>query len=94
MLINTIYVGLIFPYLHKLDNIRCIINKVLLLLIVSIQIFSKIHSENLPEAFKGIYPWIVSCILILGAIMNGSYIIYRTILWLKKPGIINMKMYV
>lgn len=92
---TTLYICLAMPYLTNLDNIRLLSHRFLVLLLLGFQILtqSKTQSSD-PQSFKSIYPWIIISILSVGAALNGTYIIWKTYLWIKKPGIIDMKLFV
>lgn len=96
MFVSTVFIIIITPYQRQIDNVRLIINRVLLLILVSIQVYIKtaIAQNKTSTNFINAYFWIISSILIVGAFMNGTYIIWKTMQWFKKPGEIDMKLFV
>lgn len=96
VILLSIYVILVFPYFDKLDNVRLIIHRTFIVTIVCMQLYVGISTKNkdTSSAFNSAYPWLMFVILFVNILVNGSYIIWKTLLWLKKPGIINMRMFV
>ena len=39
-------------------------------------------------------PWAIFVLLLLSVVMNGVFVVWGTVLWLKRPGIVDMVMYV
>lgn len=83
------------PYCTILDNIRLLIHRLLILLVICFQVFAQqTVTQSDSETFRSVYPWIIIALLAIGGILNGSYIVWKTYLWIRKPGIIDMKLFI
>ena len=89
-----IFILVTTPYIHKIDNIRLILHRFLVVLICGISIAFKLMNDENAEADSFVYwiPLITLIILTLGIIINGACIIRLSIMWFKKKGVIDHSM--
>lgn len=79
------------PYLHKIDNLRLLIHRILLVLLVGCQIVFKILADQGVDdgGFIFYIPMVLLGLLALGLLVDGANIIRVSIIWVRKRGIID-----
>lgn len=93
---TTVYVCITTPYLEKLNNVRLIIHRVLVNLLVVGYLLSKSklnNDTNLEDHILNL-AFMMLVLLILDWLINFPYIAWSLILWLKRPGIVDIRLYV
>ena len=93
---TTVYVCITTPYLEKLNNVRLIIHRVLVNLLVVGYLLSKSklnNDTNLEDHILNL-AFMMLVLLILNWLINFPYIAWSLILWLKRPGIVDIRLYV
>ena len=86
----SVYVAFCTPYIHQLDNIRVLLYRLIVLGITILWIVIKVNTSG---AFIATIPWGILVLLSCGAILNGMYIIWKTIDWFGKSGVKDLEMY-
>lgn len=91
----TIYILFATPYVRKSDNLRLLSNRIIVISITATQLITYIEvSKDILNNLVLFQSWIIYSLLTVGVMMNGCFIIIKTIDWFKKPGIIDMRLYV
>ena len=90
----SVFILVSTPYIHKLDNIRLIIHRVIILAIcgVCIGMKSMMNENYTEEGFVYSMPLILLVLLTLGILVNGTWICIVSLKWIRKNGIIDHKM--
>ena len=92
----TIYICATLPYLQKLNNIRLLIHRALVTLLVVGYIVSKAKISNDTDIEDPVLnlAFMILAVLVLDWILNFAYITCTLISWFNRPGIVDMKLYV
>lgn len=91
----TVYACVVKPYDEKLNNIRLIAHRILMNLMVVVMIVSKavITSTVDPDSPATNIVWVILTIILLGFLINFPFVIRRLALWVKREGLIDMKLF-
>lgn len=86
---------IVAPYSYTIDNVRLFIHRFLLISVCGLQIgFRVLRVEDASKNnFVYDYPWLVLVVLLISLGLNVPYLVYNSILWLKSPNMIDMKLY-
>lgn len=90
--LTLVFVILSLPYLHKIDNVRLIIHRTIILVLCGTLICFKImmNDDHAPEESLVYWmPLVVLIIITIAILLNGLDVMRRTVTWIKKRGIID-----
>lgn len=95
-LFASVFTMVATPYIHKIDNLRLLLHRLILLGVIGCQIMFKslANQGTLHGGFIFYIPMVLLGLLAAGLLLNGLNILRLSFLWIRKRGIIdhNMKM--
>ena len=93
--VTTVFVALVMPYDEGLNNARLLTHRALMSLMVILLIFCKstITPDIAYDSPLLNLVWVVVCILVLDLAVNVPFIIWKLVLWVKKEGVIDLRLF-
>lgn len=95
-ILPTVFAFLFTPYTESINNIRLLAHRVMVnLLIVFLIVCQKVITMEMDFNSSLVnLPWIILVMLTLNFLINFSFIVWKLIVWIKKPGIVDMKLFI
>ena len=84
------------PYNETINNLRLFVHRIIFSFIIALYI---VIQKTLPEGTLYdsevmFLPWIVIALLIIDFCINFPFVAWKLVLWVKKRGIIDMRLFV
>lgn len=91
---TTVFVCAAHPYEEKLNNVRIMVHRGLMTVMAILMVVCKVGIDMYTEPDSPIMmiTWVILIVLILSFLINFPFILWKTYLWIRTNGIIDMKM--